>query len=159
MKILTEEKVGPYAEDSASDEAYRLYNAHLKQHCDAMSPAVLALAFDINLHDAKLRVIERDGTSVKFIGQSGDLQRGYSQFEFAYTDAALALPEAVIDTLRKPESEILVSEVVRDGEAWGHNLLLWPAGVVSVRFTDLSIKLMPSTGDKRFEDTPFRIAI
>lgn len=159
MKFLTADKIGPYAPEDAMDEAIRLYNVHLEQHCDAMSPAVLALAFDSDLHDAKLRMIERDGRSVKLTGQCGDLQRGYSNFEIVYADAVLIVSEAVIATLREPRTEVLVSEVVRNGSGWGHNLLLWPSGVVSVRFTDLTIELTPSTGDQRFEDVPFRCAI
>ena len=150
MKFFTRDWADGDMTDAEADAVAPAYWHHLDA-LDLPTP-VRALA-DLNTHDANVLDVgyHAAANTLRLRLRCGDQQTGYFDATLTFTGATIRPADAAtLERARRPANvEVLYDEVDRaDGRTFEYRLLLYPAGEVSIRFTDVAIVRKPAV-DRR----------
>jgi hypothetical protein len=134
-----------------SDEEYRevgvAYRRYVSSVADQLPIEVLALA-RIDLHDGLIKTFSiNENRQTLMRVRCGDSSTvGYYDVDLLYQDAVVTERETgdVLAVVGDPETEVLYDEVNATGDStFEHRLLLWPRGVLIIRFKNLELSQNP----------------
>ena len=150
MKFFTRDWADGDMTDAEADAVAPAYWHHVGA-LDLPTP-VRALA-DLNTHDASVLdvALHPAANTLRLRLRCGDQQTGYFDAMLTFTGATIRPADAAtLERARRPANvEVLYDEVDRaDGRTFEYRLLLYPAGEVSIRFTDVAILRKPAV-DRR----------
>lgn len=140
--------------DDEAEQVLRDYSVYVEAISGRLSKQMIALARDVDLHDAVIERIEWAPAERRLaIGlvTRPSTNTGTQSVYLTYLDALLG--ERPIGTLREVArdraTEILYSEVDCDEEdRFVHRLLLWPRDEVSITFGKLTLELQNRPDDR-----------
>lgn len=135
--------------DGDDDDPHARYRAHLATIGPALPVGVRALAYDVELHDARVESIDHVGSSLVLdVITIGDVAT-YERVRLTYSGAEILDPVAGDLSalhLLSDEAEILYDEVDVTGEGtYVHRGWVWPTGQFTITFTDLTVEIWPAT--------------
>jgi hypothetical protein len=140
-----------------SDEEYeqtvRDYDTHLEAISGRLPDPVVALAREVNLHDAVIERVEWEPASARLVLRLVTTTSESRQaVTLTYSDAMLG--DRRLDVLknvaRDRKTEILYSEVDlgEDGGVLAHRLLFSPRDELTIEFGTLTLELQPRADDR-----------
>jgi uncharacterized protein DUF4085 len=129
----------------------RDYHAHLEAISARLPDPVVALAREVNLHDAVIERVEWEPANAQLVLRLVTRAGGSNQ-AVTITYSGAMLGEHRLDTLRNAardrKTEILYSEVDVDEEGvLAHRLLFWPRDELTIEFGALTLDVQPRADD------------
>ncbi|MCU4670981.1 ankyrin repeat domain-containing protein [Microbacterium fluvii] len=135
--------------DGDDDDPYARYRAHLATIEPVLPVGVRTLAYDVELHDARVESVDHVGSSLVIDVITNDDGGTYRRVRLAYSGAEILDPvtgDLAALHLLSDEAEILYDEVdVTDEGNFVHRGWVWPTGQFTVTFTGLTVEIRPAT--------------
>ena len=138
--------------DEEYDQTVRDYDAHLEAISARLPDPVVALAREVNLHDAVIERVEWEPASARLVLRlvtwTSDSRQAVT---LTYSDAMLG--DQRLDVLknvaRDRKTEILYSEVdLGEDGVLAHRLLFWPRDELTIDFGTLTLEVQPRADDR-----------
>lgn len=151
MRWFSDEWHGGELSDTDVEAVVVAYDAHVRQLRDRVPGPVWELT-QLNLHDGQVQSWEFENDRFAWTLLIGDLQRGYELATIVYADAELIGVDRTPlsgSGLERDAAELLSDEVDAVDGRHEHRFYFWPGHVFGVRFSDVTVSLVPASGDLR----------
>lgn len=142
--------------DEESQQTFRDYQAHLEAISGRLPDPMVALARDVDLHDAVIESVEWAPEAASLVLRLVTRQfesggKGRQAVSLTYSDVMLGEQRLGVlrSVARDRATEILYSEVDCDEEGvLAHRLLFWPRDELTIEFGTMTLELQPRADDR-----------
>ncbi len=156
MKYFTQEWISGDLTNEEYDHARKEYRSYIDQVKESFPVSIRSLATEINIHDGLFTsvVVDTQKRLLKLELLIGDLQVGYEDLTFKYSDVDFSLLDtSLLETLaNSSETEALYDEVEDVGNGfYQHRIIFWPRGQLCIQFKKIEIQRVPRK-DREIEE-------